>query len=152
MYNHFTGFGRLTADPEFKPVGDTSVANFTLATDPGYGERKATLFTKCAAWGKQAELIRDSFKKGNRILITGEMQPKNWEKDGKRSTMYRSMSVTSILLILKIRVAVQVSKTYRSNLTIRLGSLILNFGDAVSSVRYTKPITVAQPIFLSWKK
>ena len=83
MYNNFTGFGRLTADPEFKPVGDTSVANFTLATDTGYGERKATLFTKCAAWGKQAELIRDSFKKGNRILITGEMQPKNWEKDGK---------------------------------------------------------------------
>ena len=86
MYNNFTGFGRLTADPEFKPVGDTSVANFTLATDTGYGERKATLFTKCAAWGKQAELIRDSFKKGNRILITGEMQPNNWEKDG--NTVY----------------------------------------------------------------
>ena len=86
MYNHFTGFGRLTADPEFKPVGDTSVANFTLATDTGYGERKATLFTKCAAWGKQAELIRDSFKKGNRILITGEMQPNNWGKDG--NTVY----------------------------------------------------------------
>ena len=86
MYNNFTGFGRLTADPEFKTVGDTSVANFTLATDTGYGERKATLFTKCAAWGKQAELIRDSFKKGNRILITGEMQPNNWEKDG--NTVY----------------------------------------------------------------
>ena len=83
MYNNFIGFGRLTADPEFKSVGDTSVANFTLATDTGYGERKATLFTKCAAWGKQAELINGSFKKGNRILITGEMQPNNWEKDGK---------------------------------------------------------------------
>ena len=79
MYNTFTGFGRLTADPELKNVGESQVANFTVATDTGYGERKATLFTKCAAWGKQAELINGSFKKGNRILVTGEMQPKNWE-------------------------------------------------------------------------
>ena len=79
MYNNFHAFGRLTADPEYREVGESQVANFTIATDTGYGERKATLFTKCAAWGKQAELINGSFKKGNRILVTGEMQPKNWE-------------------------------------------------------------------------
>jgi len=79
MFNTFTGFGRLTADPEYRVVGESQVANFTVATDTGYGERKPPLFTKCAAWGKQAELINGSFKKGNRILIVGEMQPKNWE-------------------------------------------------------------------------
>ena len=79
MYNNCTGFGRLTADPELKNVGESQVANFTVATDTGYGERKATLFMKCAAWGKQAELVNGSFKKGSKILVAGEIQPKNWE-------------------------------------------------------------------------
>ena len=75
--------GRLTADAKqaFAASG-TSVANFNLAVDCGYGEHKRTEFIKCVLF-KREGLIQH-LTKGKAITITGEYQERKWtDKEGQ---------------------------------------------------------------------
>lgn len=80
--------GRITKDPELKttPSG-VSVCNFTLAVNRRFknadGEYE-TDFISCVAWRNQAELICKYFEKGSQIGIVGNIQTRNYEKDGHR--------------------------------------------------------------------
>jgi len=79
--------GRLVRDPELKTTSSqTAVATFTIAVDRRFknasGERQAD-FISCVAWRQQAEFVARYFGKGNRIVIVGSIQTRNWEdKDG----------------------------------------------------------------------
>lgn len=89
--------GNLARDPELRVVGNgdkqTSVVNFTVATSREYtknnGEKdKITSFINCEAWDTGAEVIGESFKKGDLVLIEGSLRNDSWEKDGvKHSTL-----------------------------------------------------------------
>lgn len=75
--------GRLTKDPEVKstPNGN-SVAQFTVAVDRKYKNAdgsKTTDFINCVAWRQVADIIGRYFHKGNRILITGEIQTRTYD-------------------------------------------------------------------------
>lgn len=75
--------GRLTKDPEVKstPNGN-SVAQFTVAVDRKYKNAdgsKTTDFISCVAWRQVADIIGRYFHKGNRILITGEIQTRTYD-------------------------------------------------------------------------
>jgi single-strand DNA-binding protein len=86
MFNQFTGIGNLAADPEVKTVKeDMQVATFTVCCDSGYGDKKKTEFVKCVAWGKLAELLGKYYHKGNKCLVQGSMQTRQWaDKDGNK--------------------------------------------------------------------
>lgn len=83
MLNHWTGMGRLTADPELKktPSG-VSVVQFTVAIDRGYtgqnGE-KQTDFLDIVAWRNTADFIAKYFSKGSMICIEGSVQKRSYE-------------------------------------------------------------------------
>ncbi|MFA5720031.1 MAG: single-stranded DNA-binding protein [Acholeplasmataceae bacterium] len=64
------GIIRLTKDPEVRKTqtGET-VVNFDAAWN--YGETGH--FIRCTAWGKIAELIGESTKKGHRLYIIGKL-------------------------------------------------------------------------------
>lgn len=89
--------GNLARDPELRVVGSgdkqTSVVNFTVATSREYtknnGEKdKVTSFINCEAWDSGAEVIGESFKKGDLVLIEGSLRNDSWEKDGvKHNTL-----------------------------------------------------------------
>jgi len=89
--------GNLARDPELRVVGSgdkqTSVVNFTVATSREYtknnGEKdKITSFINCEAWDSGAEVIGESFKKGDLVLIEGSLRNDSWEKDGvKHNTL-----------------------------------------------------------------
>lgn len=89
--------GNLARDPEVRVVStagkQTSVVNFTVATSREYtkanGEKdKITSFINCEAWDSGAEVIGNSFKKGDLVLIEGSLRNDSWEKDGvKHSTL-----------------------------------------------------------------
>lgn len=89
--------GNLARDPELRVVGtgdkQTSVVNFTVATSREYtknnGEKdKITSFINCEAWDSGAEVIGESFKKGDLVLVEGSLRNDSWEKDGvKHSTL-----------------------------------------------------------------
>ena len=81
--NKFIAIGRLGKDPEVRTTaGGKSVANFSLATDSGYGEKKTTQWHRVVAWEKTAELAGKYLKKGSRIYLEGEVQYGKYEKDG----------------------------------------------------------------------
>jgi single-strand DNA-binding protein len=89
--------GNLARDPELRSVNtgnkQTSVVNFTVAVSREYlkanGERdKVTSFINCEAWDSGAEIIGESFRKGDLVMIEGSLRNDSWEKDGvKHSTL-----------------------------------------------------------------
>mgnify|MGYP001362492597 CR=1 FL=1 len=79
--------GRLTRDPEFKASqSGVGVAKLSMAVDSFYKGEKKTSFVDLTAFGKNAELLRDYFKKGYPIGIDGALHQENWEKDGEKRT------------------------------------------------------------------
>ena len=97
--NQVTLMGRLTKDPELKTTNSgKNICVFTLAVN-GFQEDK-TNFIDCKAWGKTAELISKYVAKGQRLLVTGELEQEAWEQDGqKRSKL--SVTVREIQFIEK---------------------------------------------------
>ena len=81
--------GRLTSDPE-KRVTTTGkpVTSFTLAIDRPFRDaagNKETDFLPCVIWGKAAEMVADSCKKGQRLLVEGRIQVRNYEnREGQK--------------------------------------------------------------------
>ena len=75
MYQKTTLVGRLGADPmlRYTPEGNP-VTNISVAVDVGFGDRKTTLWYRCSFWGKQAETVNQFCKKGQLVLVEGEMQ------------------------------------------------------------------------------
>ena len=83
--------GNLVRDPELRQVStsgkQTAVVNFTVAVSREYtkssGEKdKITSFINCEAWDTGAEMIADSFNKGDLVMIEGSLRNDVWEKDG----------------------------------------------------------------------
>lgn len=79
--------GRFVKDPEVKNLGERSVATFVMAVDRPFknkdGERDADFFN-FVAWGKAAELIGQSVRKGQRLLVTGRAQKRKYAaRDGQ---------------------------------------------------------------------
>lgn len=89
--------GNLARDPELRMVNtggkQTAVVNFTVAVSREYtksdGEKdKVTSFINCEAWDTGAEVIAESFNKGDLVMIEGSLRNDSWEKDGvKHSTL-----------------------------------------------------------------
>jgi len=78
-YGHFAGY--IGQDAEFKPnVGDSGVANFSVAVKVGYGDREHTLWIKCALWGKRGEKLAQYLLKGTPVAMCGEIDLEVFEK------------------------------------------------------------------------
>lgn len=84
--------GNLTRDPDFKVVGDSSVAEFSLAVNRKYKAPDGTLkeevdFFSILAWGRLSELCRDYMRKGSACLVEGRLKQVRWEsEDGKKNS------------------------------------------------------------------
>lgn len=75
--------GRLTADPERKTSGDTTLARFNLAVDRRGG--KEADFFSCTAFGKTAEIVCNHLLKGSKILLEGRVQNNNYtDREGRK--------------------------------------------------------------------
>ena len=79
--------GRLARDHEIRTTqGGISVCNFTVACDrrsraaDGTWQNQAD-FIPCVAWRQQAEFVHRYFSKGDRILVSGSIQPRSWDDD-----------------------------------------------------------------------
>lgn len=84
--NKIIAKGRLTHDPECKTVGSNTVTTFTVAVNRKYAKDK-TDFINCEAWRNTGEFIAKYFKKGQEMLVTGELHIDPYEKDGVRKTI-----------------------------------------------------------------
>jgi single-strand DNA-binding protein len=89
-FNKVILIGNMVADPELKqtPSG-VSVCRFRLAVQRKFtkeeGQQTAD-FLDVVAWRQTAEFVSKYFKKGNPILVCGQIQSRIWEDSngGKR--------------------------------------------------------------------
>jgi len=116
-----TLIGNVTDDPELKftPSGD-AVVNFTVASTPRTFDRQSnewkdgdTLFIRMNGWRALAENIAESIQKGMRVIVTGALKVRNYERqDGSKGTSVE-MTVDEIGPSLKYATA-RVTKVSRS--------------------------------------
>jgi len=90
MSNHITIIGNVTRDPELKFLGASGLAavRFSVAVNrKSYKEGtpdKVAYFT-VTALGSLAENCANSLHKGNRVMVSGYIEQRTWEKeDGKK--------------------------------------------------------------------
>lgn len=90
-----TVIGNLTNDPElrFTPGGD-AVANFTIASTPRTFDRNSNewkdgeaLFLRSSVWRESAENVAESLTKGMRVIASGFLKQRSYEKDGEKRTV-----------------------------------------------------------------
>lgn len=79
--------GRLVKEPEMRYTqSGTAVVSFTLAVDRRFqkqGEERQADFPNCVAWGKTAEFVANYFNKGQMMALSGRIETRSWEVDGK---------------------------------------------------------------------
>ncbi|WP_286697484.1 single-stranded DNA-binding protein [Dermacoccus sp. UBA1591] len=88
--------GNLVADPELRytPNG-AAVCNFKVAQTPRTFDRQSNewkdgeaIFMPCSIWREAAENVRESFKRGDRVIVTGRLKSRSYEtKEGDKRTI-----------------------------------------------------------------
>lgn len=89
--NSITIVGNVTRDPElrFTPTGQANarlgVAVNRRWQDKATGEwQEATSFFDVVCWRELAENVGTSIKKGTRVVVTGRLEQRTWEKEGEK--------------------------------------------------------------------
>lgn len=96
--NNVSLIGRLTKDVEERRTQNgTHVVSFTLAVDRRKKEDGAD-FIPCIAWDKAADTIAKYVHKGDLFGVTGYIQTRNYEKDG-RMNYFTEVVTTSFQLL-----------------------------------------------------
>ena len=81
--------GRLVRDPQVRYASQSqmAVANFTMAVDSirsKDGHEQNADFPAIVAFGKTAEIIEKYAVKGSLIGVSGRLQTRSYEKDGRK--------------------------------------------------------------------
>ncbi len=77
--------GNLTKDPVFRQTTNgTPVVNFSIASNRKYRDSsnqwlEDVCYVGIVAWNKLAESCRERLKKGDAVLIDGELQSRTWK-------------------------------------------------------------------------
>ena len=115
--------GNLTADPElrFTPNG-TAVANFVVASTPRIWDQQANewkdgdaSFMRTSVWYEQAENVAESFRKGDRVVVTGVLGQRHWvdETTGDKKSMWemRADEVAASVRYARVKIAKMTRRT-----------------------------------------
>ncbi len=82
-FNKVILIGNMTADPELKQTAaGISVCSFSIAVNrrfakPEQGQQNVD-FINIVTWRQSAEFVSRYFKKGNPILVCGQLQTRTW--------------------------------------------------------------------------
>jgi single-strand DNA-binding protein len=94
MYANIQIIGNVGKDPEKRSAGSTDLASFSVATTRKVKQDKVTTWFSCTVWGKQADIIMNYVKRGDKIMCTGELSTR--EHDGKT---YLEVNVRDFVLL-----------------------------------------------------
>ena len=93
--NNCAFYGRLTADPDITYTNTNKVVTkFNIAVTRSFKNKEGKYdadFIPCVAFDKRGELIGNSFGKGDKIIVMGEMRTETWQdkKTGSTHSMLR---------------------------------------------------------------
>ena len=92
--------GRLVKDPEIKVTpSEKMVCTFTLAVERPFAKKEAD-FINIVAWGKTAEVVGNYVQKGQRLLVEGRLQIRNYDA---KSLFFLTNSIRFHTIAPKIR-------------------------------------------------
>ena len=99
MLNSIIIQGRLTRDPELRRTASgLAVTSFSVAVERDFpnkttGEREVD-FIDCVAWRQTGEFVKNWFKKGSMIVVSGRLQMRSWDdKDtGKKRVAHEILA------------------------------------------------------------
>ena len=82
-FNKVILIGNLTQDPELKQTSNgTSVCSFSIAVNRRFTKadqgQQSVDFINIVTWRQTAEFVNRYFKKGNPILVCGQLQTRTW--------------------------------------------------------------------------
>lgn len=95
MSNSISVVGNLVEDPELRYTqSGTALANVRVASSRRYQDRnqewqEETAFFRGTVWREMAEQVAESLHKGDRVIITGSIEQRDWEDNQgqKRSSL-----------------------------------------------------------------
>ena len=77
--------GNVGKEPEIrKTQSGISVASFSLATSKKIKGEDKTEWHRIVAWDKLAEIVEKYVHKGDKLMIEGEIETRDYEKDGQK--------------------------------------------------------------------
>lgn len=86
--------GNLTKDPVFRQTTNgTPVVNFSIASNRRFRDKNEewkedVCYVGIVAWNRLAESCRDKLRKGNAVLVDGELQSRTFKtEDGSNRTI-----------------------------------------------------------------
>ena len=87
MLNKVMLIGNLGKDPVVKPVGETKVCNFSVATSESYKDKQGNKVEKTewhniVIWGNLADVCGKYLKKGSKVYLEGKAATRSYEQDG----------------------------------------------------------------------
>ena len=84
--NKITTYGRVSTDVTTRDVNGRTVANFNVASNTHRKDENGqygTIFYRVSVWGVQANTAVSYLKKGNRIVVSGDLNIRDYVADGK---------------------------------------------------------------------
>jgi single-strand DNA-binding protein len=90
--NTITVSGNLVRDPELRYMNNGNpVLNFAIAVNNrkkvGNDWQDDPCFIGVTVFGKQAETLGENLNKGSKVVVSGRIQQRSWEKDGQKRTL-----------------------------------------------------------------
>ena len=100
--------GRIGKDPTVRNAGNSTVAQFSVATESSYKDKsgewqKNTDWHECVAWGKLADVVQKYVSKGDQIYLEGRLQTRSWDDKETGQKRYKTEIIVSELCLLSGR-------------------------------------------------
>ena len=105
MYQRLEVIGNVGKEPEVREVGDSKVANFSIAaTERGYTTKSGkevpehTEWFNCEVWGGLANVVEKFVHKGDRLHLEGKRRTRSYDKDGEKRYV-TDFKVSNLLML-----------------------------------------------------
>lgn len=108
-FNRVILMGRLTAKPELRfTPGGTGVATLRVACSNKFKnkageEKEETCFIDVTVWDKQAETCAEYLVKGQRVLVEGRLNMRQWETANKEKRISYDVRASIVRFLEKPR-------------------------------------------------
>lgn len=95
-FNKVIVAGNLTRDPELRFTGDgIPVCEFGLAQNKVRGDREHVNFFDITAWRELGETVANYKKKGDPVLVEGELKYRSWEAEDGSGAKRSKVDITA---------------------------------------------------------
>jgi len=104
IVNRVNLIGRLGSDPEVSQTRNGNASSrFSIAVENGFKDKdgnwsKQTQWHNIQAWGKNADSVKQTLRKGQKVLVEGRLMNNEYEKDGEKR-IFTAVELTNFIIL-----------------------------------------------------